>query len=432
MNTNRSRSRRPTNLTARCSLLAFAHAATLLAAGCTGDGSEEPADSGVDGSVDSGTDGGITEISWKSITAGGAHTCGIRTKDNALYCWGGNGYGQLGDGTKINRSIPTRIGDSAWYAIIAGEDFDGSQTCGIEEVGRKLYCWGRNGYGEVGDGTSGVGTEKITPAKISDQAWSELATGCFHTCALKADGKAYCWGYNYDGQIGDGTSGTGSDKTTPTKAGDGTWASITAGWHHTCGIKPDGSLYCWGYNESGQLGTGTTTNRSVPTRIGEDTWTAVTAGDKHTCALNAADNKIYCWGSNGWGQLGDENIASATEPHRMGDEPWSALSAGLFHTCGIRMTDKSLYCWGQNLSGQLGDGTQTDRFTPTKVSDDRWSAITAGYAHTCGIKETDNKLYCWGDNGYGKLGDGTATTYDEWGQIIENNARNVPTLVLEP
>jgi alpha-tubulin suppressor-like RCC1 family protein len=116
----------------------------------------------------------------------------------------------------------------------------------------------------------------------------------------------------------------------------------------------------------------------------------------------------------------------------MGEESWAELSAGLFHTCGIRKADRALVCWGMNLSGQLGDGTTEDRFMPTRIGEDGWSGLTAGYAHTCAIKQSDDRLYCWGDNGFGKLGDGTATTYDDMGQIIENHARNIPTLVLEP
>lgn len=358
----------------------------------------------------------IIPPSWKKIAAGGYHTCGIKESDSKLYCWGWNADGQIGDGTAVEKHTPTKIGNATWSEISTGEH----HTCGITKADSKLFCWGNNHSGQLGDGTSL--TASSTPKKIGDAAWIKVSAGYAHTCGiLETDHKLYCWGFNENGEIGDGTT---VDKLVPTKIGDDTWSAITTngsnGAGHTCGIKElDKKLYCWGNNGNGQLGDGTTDSKNTPTKIGNDNWIEIINGQQYTCGIKESENKLYCWGFNGYGQLGDGTTAEKSFPTKIGNDTWSQITVGYYHTCGIK-ADNKLYCWGYNEFGQLGEGTNTDKNTPAKIENDSWIGIQAGGNHTCGIKITDNKLYCWGGNGYGVLGNGT--TVD----------KSAPTLVVEP
>ncbi|HSA34211.1 MAG TPA: hypothetical protein P5077_10835 [bacterium] len=401
---------------------------------------------------------------WSVITSGGYHACGIKVADNRLYCWGNNNLGQIGMGTMADKPIPTKIGNDKWLAVSTSEESLGSYTCGIKMVDKKLYCWGNNADGQLGNGT--INNINI-PTKIGDDTWSQITTGENHTCGIReTDKKLYCWGKNYfDPYEG---ADKNANKPVPTKIGDDAWVLITARGNLTCGIKTnnnlycwradsleqrdndntirkpapikigidkwsslavgnsyfcainiDGQLYCWGDNFYGQLGDGTTNNKSILIKIGGDTWSRITAKGSHTCGIKASDKKLYCWGENSAGQLGDGTTDNNSVPTKIGDDAWSEIMTGSYYACGIK-TDKTLYCWGRNDDGQLGDGTageSTDKHIPTKIGDDTWSQITTGGSHTCGIK-TDNKLYCWGSNFSGQLGDGTA-----W--------KSEPTLVID-
>ena len=276
------------------------------------------------------------------LSAGNYHTCAV--KSGALYCWGNNGNGRLGDGMTTPRAMPVPV--STMASGVSSVASGNSHTCAVKSGA--LYCWGYNYYGQLGDGTT---TGSNTPAAVSTMASgvSSVASGNSHTCAVKS-GALYCWGYNYYGQLGDGTSGRNTNRNTPVAV----WtmasgvSSVSAGNYHTCAIK-GGALYCWGYNGNGQLGDGTTTNSNTPAAV----WT----------------------------------MASGV----------SSVASGYSHTCAIK--DAALYCWGNNGQRQLGDGTRTRRVLPVAVSamDSGVSSVSGGYSHTCAIK--DAALYCWGYNG---------------------------------
>ena len=208
-------------------------------------------------------------------------------------------------------------------------------TCALK--GGQVYCWGRNHYGQLGDGTT---TQRITPTLVADGVMGNsgvtaVDAGAYHTCALKG-GQVYCWGYNHFGQLGDGSGGPGTNRTTPTLVEDGAMGNsgvtaVAAGVYHTCAIK-SGALYCWGYNYYGQLGNGTTSNSSTPVAVANmgSGVTAVAAGAVHTCALKGG--QVYCWGHNGYGQLGGSNLATNTPVTNMGSGV-TAVAAGYHHTC---------------------------------------------------------------------------------------------------
>lgn len=373
--------------------------------------------------------------SWKTVSTGYEHTCGIKT-DDTLYCWGSNWDGQLGDGTTVAKFTPIKIGTDTWTDIQVGT----WHTCGIKATDSKLYCWGTNSDGMVGDGS---GENKHIPTKIGDDTWIKISAGHYYTCGIKTDGKLFCWGANEAGQLGDGTSGETScpdqtpsydceTKPTPTKIGDDTWTDVKAGVQHTCGIKTDGFLYCWGVNNNGRIGDGTKINRLIPTKIGYDIWANITTGGFHSCGIKK-DNTLYCWGDGYSGQLGDGSTYFSLIPEKLNDR-WTNIEAGYEHSCGIKVNDSKLYCWGDNQYGALGNGKPGEDVSncSTKIGDDTWVKISTGWKYTCGIN-SDNKLYCWGYNGDGVLGDGTETYFDTSGKVNgDDNNKSIPTLVREP
>lgn len=195
-------------------------------------------------------------LQFKSLVAGWSHTCGLTQSGNA-FCWGLNSDGQLGDGSRIDRLVPTLV-RGAIESLTAGS----AHTCGVS--GRDVLCWGDNRFGELGDGTNTSQAQPVTVVGLSEPA-TDVVAGAVHTCALVADGSAYCWGQNLHGQLGDGT--TQNRSTATAVAGGLHFRSLYAGGAMTCGITTDGAQYCWGLNQNGQLGDGSRTSRSTPTRV---------------------------------------------------------------------------------------------------------------------------------------------------------------------
>jgi len=237
--------------------------------------------------------------------------------------------------------------------------------------------------------------------------FAAVSAGDYHTCGVTTAGTAYCWGDNTHGELGDGT---GTDRTSPVAVEGGlTFASVSAGLAHTCGVTTGGAAYCWGYNADGQLGDGTGTDRTSPVAVlGGLTFAAVSAGGYHTCGVTTAGT-AYCWGS---GLLGDGTIRitnGQTSPVAvLGGLTFASVNAGRDHTCGVR-TAGMAFCWGQNLDAELGDGTTTSRTSPVAVLGGlSFARVSAGVAHTCGVT-TGGAAYCWGYNAAGELGDGTTT-----------------------
>jgi alpha-tubulin suppressor-like RCC1 family protein len=340
-------------------------------------------------------------LTFAAVDAGGFHTCGVTTS-GAAYCWGSNVFGQFGDGTTTDRTTPVLVSGGLTFAVVSAGPH---HTCGVTTSG-VAYCWGDNFWGQLGDGNHGRG--RNTPGLVSGGlTFAAVSAGGDHTCGVTMNGVAYCWGRNLEGQLGDGTT---TFRATPGLVSGGlTFAVVSAGTTYTCGVTTSGVAYCWGYNGFGQLGDGTTTFRTAPVLVsGGLTFAAVNAGGGHTCGVTTSD-VAYCWGWNLLGQLGDGTTADGTTPGLVsGGLTFAAVSAGtgIGHTCGVT-TSGVAYCWGYNVYGQLGDGTTADRTTPVLVSGGlTFAAVDAGVQRTCGVT-TSGVAYCWGRNLHGALGDGT-------------------------
>ena len=301
---------------------------------------------------------------WATVTGGGDGTCAVKT-DHTLWCWGLNFAGQLGDGTTTNSPVPVQVSGHAtdWATVTAGQDY----TC-AEKTGGTVWCWGVNSSGQLGDGTT---TDRPVPVQVSGHAtdWATVTAGGDHTCAEKTGGTVWCWGDNGNGELGNGTT-TNSPVPVQVSGHATDWATVTAGQDYTCAEKTGGTVWCWGVNSSGQLGDGTTTDRPVPVQVsGHATdWATVTANWAHTCAIKT-DHTMWCWGDNGFGQLGDGTTTNSPVPVQVsGHTPdWATVSDGLGHTCAEK-TEGTVWCWGWNIDGQLGDGTTTDSPVPVQVS----------------------------------------------------------------
>jgi alpha-tubulin suppressor-like RCC1 family protein len=338
---------------------------------------------------------------WAAVTAGVQHTCAIRG-DGTLWCWGANNLGQLGTGAAIDEvDALTQVGSATTWTAARSS---GLHTCGLQ-ADHSLWCWGRNYDGQLGNGMNGMnGPNGLpTPQQVAGQ-WLAVATGTNHTCAIKLDGSLWCWGFNGTGQLGNGSL---VDASSPVAILPGTqWIDVAAGTNHTCALDAAGLLYCWG--QGGYLGDGRTTSALGPEQIDSEPRTKLAAGIDVTCGLLTSGH-LECWGTNTEGQLGNGTTGGQLSPTRVlvgGADvaDWTDVVASTLHVCG-RRADGSAWCWGDSSRGQLGLDGQLVNNTPVQLTGaTSWQAIAVGGGHTCGI--ADGALWCIGADGSGQLGDG--------------------------
>jgi alpha-tubulin suppressor-like RCC1 family protein len=271
------------------------------------------------------------------------------------------------------------------------------------------YCWGDNYFGELGDGST---SKSSTPVAVAGGlTFVSVPTGGAQSCGLTTTGLAYCWGLNVA-------------RVPIALAGELTLVALSAGGDHSCGVTTVGAAYCWGFNDSGQLGNGSTTQSNTPVAVaGGLAFATVSAGSGHSCGVTTA-GAAYCWGSNGSGELGNGSTTQSSTPVRVaGGLSFATVSAGGGYSCGVT-TAGAAYCWGYNYTGELGNGSTTNSSAPTAVAGGlTFATVSAAEVatfvdigdmdfvpvhHSCGVT-TAGAAYCWGHNQSGELGNGLTT-----------------------
>ena len=410
---------------------------------------------------------------WTQIAAGKSHSIAMTTLGR-IHGWGLNSSGQLGDGTNLGRSAPTAIGISSWVAISTGRTFShaikvdgtlwawgqgaylgqnnntnrnspvqiGTDTWsslggGVDNIhmhaittGSIAYAWGTNNQGALGRPEIGtfvtiaspivLGGEAPanSPVQIGTSTWSAVSVGRYATYAIRSDSKLFSWGSNFSAQLGLGDYTT---RESPVQVGTANWSKIAklAGNFDGCmGIQTDNTLWGWGSNINGQMGSGIqiSVQYTSPVQIGTSTnWVSINCADVGSIALNNTATNLYQWGS-GWstalngGELipailvPGENILEPSKVSALSSLSWNSVNTGAFHSAAIR-SDGALFMWGRNEQGQIGNASLTRVYSPIQIGTSSWSVISCGERHSAGIT-SDGKLFTWGYNLDGQLGNG--------------------------
>jgi alpha-tubulin suppressor-like RCC1 family protein len=317
---------------------------------------------------------GLGDVTFTRLVAGSTHSCALSTA-GAAYCWGENMYGGLGDGTTTDRRTPVPAATGALAGVTIADIGVGYRfSCALTTAGA-VYCWGNNTFGQLGNATTTTSSGPVA-VHLGGVVATALSVGYRHSCVRSAAGTAYCWGDNVTGQIGDGTNTLRSAPVAVTTSGalsGVTIAQIVTGQNHTCALSTTGAAYCWGNNTQRQLGDGTNTTRWTPGPVDQfGALAGVTVADlaigyRHTCARSTT-GAAYCWGFNSQGQLGDGSTTNRSTPvavtstGALAGVTIARLDGGSAHTCAVS-TAGLPYCWGANAVGQLGDGTTVNRST---------------------------------------------------------------------
>jgi alpha-tubulin suppressor-like RCC1 family protein len=333
-----------------------------------------------------------------AIAAGRLFSCAVQ--GGAAYCWGGNGCGQLGDGTTQDRTVPVRVQglDSGVTAIAVSPN--GCHACAV--VNGAAKCWGGNGVAQLGDGTNQGSSVPVQPVGL-ESGVTAIGVGGIHTCAV-VNGSAKCWGDSTSGALGLGDTASWIPAqvvglTTGVQA-------ITAGIHHTCAVV-NGGVWCWGWSNHGELGNGFQDLHNTPVQVTglESGVTAISAGAMHSCAV--VNGSAWCWGFNLHGELG--STAGGLIPAQVTGltAGVQAVGAGYYHTCAV--VSGSAWCWGDGSLGKLGNNSTVTSWSPVQVSSiSGVQAASAGETHTCAVAQ--GIAYCWGDGSLGQLGNNSTSS----------------------
>jgi len=362
----------------------------------------------------------------------------------------------VASGSSVNLVVSSGAGSSVTPMVSVGDGF----ACALNSAGA-VYCWGIGGQGQVGNSTVTTFIDSPIPV-VGLPAATAISAGYYHTCAITGGGTPMCWGYNLYGELGNGATTSNPTFAPVAVSGLTGVVSISAGIYHTCAVTQVGGVWCWGYNNEGQLGNGTKTDSSIPVPVTNlsSGVVSVSAGEYYTCAVTAV-GAVWCWGENSDNQFGDAGLpTSTTVPVQVlnstGSGPLtgiSAVSAGTYGTCAVTTTEGALCwgltiiqgngnalsdypvmvsglssgvtsissggepyacaaaagtasCWGQ--SGEaLGNDTTEDELTPVAVvGPTNVVSVSAGFMSACALTNS-GAVWCWGNNSNGELGDGT-------------------------
>jgi alpha-tubulin suppressor-like RCC1 family protein len=428
--------------------------------GQLGDGSNTTSDTPVQ--VLSGQQGGGTYLhNIEAIVSSGSHNLALDTNNN-VWSWGYNGNGQLGNNSTTSSNTPVQVlsGEQSEATYLEDVTFIGAgyDNSFAVDINGSVWSWGENYYGQLGDGTSGSGTDKSTPVRVLAGAQGEgylqdivsISGGNTHIVALDSNGHVWSWGRNYNSNIcdasflGDGTSGSGTNKTTAVQVVGGTQGgeylnditSVAVGFWINLALDMDGSLWAWGASgcSAYSLGDGMRQDRHTPVRVASKVPTrrrlfslnksdidAISNGSSHSLALDIS-GKVWSWGDNYYGQLGDgttiqQNIPIQVLGGAQGGthlENIVSVSAGSFYSLALDSLG-NVWAWGNNDNGRLGDGTTTQRETPIQVLGgaqggtylENIESISVG-THSLALDSLGN-VWAWGSNGRGQLGNGTSS-----------------------
>ena len=347
--------------------------------------------------------------------------------DHPAIAWGYNSYGQLGNGTKTDSTTPVGVSnlDKADIKQIAGSYY---HSLALESDGT-VWAWGRNDYGQLGNGTIGDGTTtpyiSSTPVQVDISGVTDIAVGDLYSLALKSDGTVWAWGSNYYGELGNGTT---TDSPTPVQVNTSgvTVTNIASGGSHGLALKNDGTVLAWGFNSHGQLGSEITdfpAFLSTPVQVPDlSDVKDIAGGAYHSLALKS-NGTVSAWGNNSSGMLGNGSLdpQSITPVQVSNLSGVTSIAAGSYHSLAIkedtvenkkrngRTTISVAMAWGENEWGQLGNGTTTNSNTPVQVSNLSGVKDIAGGGHHSLVLKSDGTVWAWGRNNYGQLGNGTTT-----------------------
>lgn len=362
-----------------------------------------------------GDDGGSDEQEqeWLEVSVGGDHACAIAA-DRTLWCWGASETGQLGNGDTASVSTPLQV--SALTDVIAVTT-GWKHSCAIT-MGGQAWCWGNNDLYQLGNGDTEAEPSAVPVMVQGVSDAIAIAAGDAHTCAIRSGGSVWCWGLNAEGQLGT-AEGDFFDAITPEQVPNVSSAnSICASMVHTC-VTTSSGVYCWGENLSNQLGPNGGDNDMLDAAVevpGANITGAsmIACGDGHTCAV--AGGRAVCWGENGSGQLGDDSTTETATPTTVdGLAGVVAIAASIDHTCAV--TDSEVHCWGSNGFTDFtmgGDLTINGKIgQPATVENaqtpqlvDVANPLTISTGDNASCATTTGQTFCWGEGDDGELGNG--------------------------
>lgn len=354
----------------------------------------------------------VPGVTLTEVSAGQYHSLALGSDGNA-YSWGQNAYGQLGNNSTTDSSVPVLVQAppgvrftevSAGYAHSVAVGSDGN-----------TYAWGQNGSGQLGNDSTADSSVPVVVQAPTGVTFTDVSAGDSYALAVGSDGNTYAWGWNTYGELGDNTTTNRSVPVVVHAPTGVTFAQVSAGGSHSLAVGSDGKTYAWGWNLFGQLGTNSNASVLVPVLVQTPpgvTFTQVSSGLYHSLAVGSDDN-TYAWGYNVFGQLGNNSTTDSWVPMLVQTPPgvtFTQISAGLSQSSALG-SDENAYAWGWNGLGGLGNGSTANSSVPVLVQAPTgvtFTQVSAGYAHSLAVG-SDNSAYSWGSNAHGQLGDNSTT-----------------------